>query len=105
MISLRQLECAALVILGVFSGCRTVEPPHSMNAQIQRLEAQVAVLSNTVDRISASVQTLERHLIRIEQFNIMVDEIRYAPIVNEQLLAVPERATNSAPNDRINHPK
>ncbi|OGV66810.1 MAG: hypothetical protein A2498_13150 [Lentisphaerae bacterium RIFOXYC12_FULL_60_16] len=105
MISWRQLAVAALVILGVLAGCRTVESPHTMNAQIERLEAQVAVLSNTVDRISTSVQTLEHHLIGIEQFNKMVDEIRYAPIVDEQLLTVPEKATNSAPNDRINHPK
>jgi hypothetical protein len=68
------------------------------DSDLQRLETQVAALSNAVDRVGVSIRVLERHLVGIEQFNRMVDEMRYEPVVVEHLVGGPDGETNRTPN-------
>jgi hypothetical protein len=99
MITLRRcLTVAVVAVLSAGLGCRSVQPRPHLAAEIVRLEAQVALLSNTVERISASIETLEHHLVGIEQFNRMVDAMRYEPVIEEQLIADPDEKSSGEPN-------
>ena len=89
------------LIGAVLAGCRT--PDATLQANSTRATpdrtAEIAALSNEVNRLSRKVESLEQDWAGMKpsmQFiQKLMDEMRYEPVVHEELLGVPTNETGT----------
>ncbi len=81
------------IVIGMLAGCRTsATSPCSHTRSGQDHVAQILALSNQVNRLSQRIETMEQDWKElkpdIQSVQQLMNEMRYAPVVHEELIGV-----------------
>ncbi|MBA4388387.1 MAG: hypothetical protein C0404_10425 [Verrucomicrobia bacterium] len=105
---------SGVLVIAVLAGCRTPAstPRNIASSAVPDDTAQIVAFSNEVNRLSQRVRSLEQDWSELKpsmQFiKKLMDEMRYAPVVHEELIGVTTNDTGTnAPNhtsDDIHRP-